>query len=704
MPRSREPTGAPRGRSPGCEFTVTDVFISYSRRDSVYVARLAGALRERGKEAWVDTEGLADGEVFPQALRSAIENADAFVPVISPDSTSSVHCGTEVDHAVRLGKRIVPVLLRPVPDEQLPTEIRERNWIPADAGDAADRLVRAVETDLDHVRAHTRWTARAVEWEQSGRDGSLLPRGSDLAAGESWLGSCGTQTDPAPTTAQRELLLTARRAQARRQRRLTTIVAVGLIVSLVLLVFALISRHSAQVARRTADDQRRTATAQALAARSAAAIPVSPRAALELARRAVTVQASATTMRALKQALDAQRLIAAPAAVQTGPSCEDPKPAYSPQSRQLALGSCNGTVRIVDADSGSSIRTLRIGGDASTIAYRPDGGQLAVLDRRTLRLVDPRTAAVAAVVSFPGDSRAEPTASATGIAFSPDGRQVAAITSGQRVILLDAGSRRARTVMRQAGGLGGVAFARNGRQLLVATRRGYVAVVDLRSSRETRRLSVPSQDRVQGLAVSPDGRQLAVGVQQFYSGGYGGYVQLWSTRSWRPETVRQRLDSDNPYTLTYTTDGKQLVIGTRHGAIETVPLTGTRPTFTATMSGTVRGMATAHRGEIAAIDRLGTVQMWRTSGPLQTTIVPPATVNDFADNGTDTEVDSARVGDSGAVLHFFTREGTRASGSPLIVARGGARADNLSEDGRLLLDAAEGRGRARPCGTFRAAA
>ena len=96
--------------------------------------------------------------------------------------------------------------------------------------------------------------------------------------------------------------------------------------------------------------------------------------------------------------------------------------------------------------------------------------------------------------------------------------------------------------------------------------------------------------------------------------------------------------------------------------------------------------------------------MWRTSGPLQTTIVPPATVNDFADNGTDTEVDSARVGDSGAVLHFFTREGTRASGSPLIVARGGARADNLSEDGRLLLDAAEGRGRARPCGTFRAAA
>ena len=347
---------------------MTDVFISYSRRDSVYVARLAGALRERGKEAWVDTEGLADGEVFPQALRSAIENADAFVPVISPDSTSSVHCGTEVDHAVRLGKRIVPVLLRPVPDEQLPTEIRERNWIPADAGDAADRLVRAVETDLDHVRAHTRWTARAVEWEQSGRDGSLLPRGSDLAAGESWLGSCGTQTDPAPTTAQRELLLTARRAQARRQRRLTTIVAVGLIVSLVLLVFALISRHSAQVARRTADDQRRTATAQALAARSAAAIPVSPRAALELARRAVTVQASATTMRALKQALDAQRLIAAPAAVQTGPSCEDPKPAYSPQSRQLALGSCNGTVRIVDADSGSSIRTLRIGGDASTIA------------------------------------------------------------------------------------------------------------------------------------------------------------------------------------------------------------------------------------------------------------------------------------------------------------------------------------------------
>jgi TIR domain len=154
---------------------MSDVFISYSRRDSGFVRRLARELEARGKQAWIDTEGIRDAEVFPAALRRAIESSDAFVFVISPDSVRSPFCQQEVERAVELNKRVVPLALREVSDEEIPEEIRVRNWIPAtDDGDldtSVERLVNALETDLEWEREHTRLTVKALEWEQAGPNG-----------------------------------------------------------------------------------------------------------------------------------------------------------------------------------------------------------------------------------------------------------------------------------------------------------------------------------------------------------------------------------------------------------------------------------------------------------------------------------------------------------------------------------------------------
>ena len=126
---------------------MADVFISYSRRDGEFVRRLVEALEARGKDVWVDTEGIRDAEVFPAALRAAVESSDGFVFVISPDSVISRFCEQEVDHAIELNKRIVPLLLEQVPDERVPQEVRVRNWIPVGDGDferGIDRLVQAL--------------------------------------------------------------------------------------------------------------------------------------------------------------------------------------------------------------------------------------------------------------------------------------------------------------------------------------------------------------------------------------------------------------------------------------------------------------------------------------------------------------------------------------------------------------------------------
>ena len=138
-----------------------DVFVSYSRRDGEFVRRLVDALGERGKQAWVDVEGIRDAEVFPERLRSAIEESDGFVFVISPDAVTSEYCEQEVEHALELNKRIVPLLLRPVADSDVPEGVRVRNWIPFTDGDGefepgVARVVEALETDLEWTKAHTR--------------------------------------------------------------------------------------------------------------------------------------------------------------------------------------------------------------------------------------------------------------------------------------------------------------------------------------------------------------------------------------------------------------------------------------------------------------------------------------------------------------------------------------------------------------------
>src|SRR5438067_9969598 len=145
---------------------MADVFVSYSRRDGAFVGRLVQALEARGKDVWVDVGGIRDAEVFPAALRTAVEQSDGFLFVISPESVASRYCEQEVAHALELNKRIVPLLYRTVPDDAVPEGIRVRNWIPIgeDGGfeEGMARAVDALETDLAWTKEHTRWLVKAI--------------------------------------------------------------------------------------------------------------------------------------------------------------------------------------------------------------------------------------------------------------------------------------------------------------------------------------------------------------------------------------------------------------------------------------------------------------------------------------------------------------------------------------------------------------
>src|SRR3954454_22463551 len=97
--KTKRPRGYARQQTRATRRTMPDVFISYSRRDSAFVGELADGLRSHGKNVWVDIDGLRDAEVFPVALRHAIEESDGFVFVISPSAVESAYCSREIADA-----------------------------------------------------------------------------------------------------------------------------------------------------------------------------------------------------------------------------------------------------------------------------------------------------------------------------------------------------------------------------------------------------------------------------------------------------------------------------------------------------------------------------------------------------------------------------------------------------------------------------
>jgi WD40 repeat protein len=254
---------------------MSDVFISYSRKDTAFVRNLHDALKVAGRESWVDWEGIPPSAEWMGEIQRAIESANTFVFVVSHHSAVSNVCRAEVEYAAEQGKRIVPVACAELEAATVPDAVARLNWIFFRPEDPFDErfatLLEALDTDLEHVRTHTRILVRARAWTDNQEDPSYLLRGGDLGTAEHWLEASQGKTPPV-TPLQSRYLAEGRRTQARRQRRLLTGVVVALAVSVALGVLAYVQRDAAIAARDEAEAQRRLAVARALATESELAV------------------------------------------------------------------------------------------------------------------------------------------------------------------------------------------------------------------------------------------------------------------------------------------------------------------------------------------------------------------------------------------------------------------------------------------------
>src|SRR4051794_25974571 len=98
-------------------FNMSDVMISYSRKDKVFVQRLNQALKDTGREVWLDWEDIPPTADWWSEIEAGIDAAHTFVFVVTPNSVRSSVCDQELDHASRNNKRIIPVMREEITEE-----------------------------------------------------------------------------------------------------------------------------------------------------------------------------------------------------------------------------------------------------------------------------------------------------------------------------------------------------------------------------------------------------------------------------------------------------------------------------------------------------------------------------------------------------------------------------------------------------------
>jgi len=88
-----------------------DIFISYSRKDSVHALELAERLRAGGMGVWIDQKGIVGAEQWATEIVQGIRACSTFIILLSPDSVISENVLKELSLASEKRKRILPVEL-----------------------------------------------------------------------------------------------------------------------------------------------------------------------------------------------------------------------------------------------------------------------------------------------------------------------------------------------------------------------------------------------------------------------------------------------------------------------------------------------------------------------------------------------------------------------------------------------------------------
>ena len=556
-------------------------FISYSHLDRAFALRLRDALGGSGKDAWLDENEIRGGERWSEELQRAIRMADAFLFLLSPHSAGSRECRAELDHALKLNKRILPLRVIETPLEALPQEVTAYQFIPSrrpfdeQFDDSLEQLITEIDTDRDWVREHTEWSEKAVQWERHRHDRSYLLAGSELEAAEGWRSRAAGKR-PGLSTLQSELIDASRQWTTRRLRRTRALVSVALAVAIALTAVAFVLRQQAVT-------EGQLAKAGELSAQSLLQLNTDPQLSLLLAARAARISETPAALDALRTAIPQNHLLRTFA---TRAPLLDAQ--WSADATMVATASQDGYARVYDTGTGALLRrfptsTFNLGG----VAFAQHDRSLLTWSAGAIRLWSLATGAL--VRSFSDSSLGQLTA----LQVSPSGTMMATAAgpgAGGAALLWSLDSVRPRHVLTRAGPRVAsitlpqtVAFSPDGRLVAGGSENGTATVWDTRTGRAVRylRLGSAAENRrrpyVSTLAFSPDGSRLLT-TQEDAAGD--GRTVIWKLGRWTTLVVpgtSSTWSPDGRYVASTLADGSAAVYDAVTGQQFSARLNGAVP-------------------------------------------------------------------------------------------------------------------------------
>jgi Cdc6-like AAA superfamily ATPase len=128
------------------------VYICHSRSDTDFVRKLSEALQEFGIRTRLNSEDVDSSVKQDTSDFLGIDEANAFLFVMSPEAVAAEFSTAELDYAFERNKNIIPVLRRTVDSESVPRSLASLQWVffrdEDDPYDAFQSLVRAIDPDV----------------------------------------------------------------------------------------------------------------------------------------------------------------------------------------------------------------------------------------------------------------------------------------------------------------------------------------------------------------------------------------------------------------------------------------------------------------------------------------------------------------------------------------------------------------------------
>ncbi|KZN44172.1 TIR domain-containing protein [Pseudoalteromonas luteoviolacea] len=178
-------------RPPETENDIYDVFISYGRRHSKeFAVQLRQSLIDQGYKVWLDTENIAIAVEFQQKIDEGIRYSHNFCFILSPHSVNSEYCQREIQTALKLNKRIIPIhhMDMGASESDIPEKLQKLNWMMFHCHrtytQTLSMLVNVLNQHTELLHPHCELLLYADKWVSS------LKGHEDLLYGKAMLNAC----------------------------------------------------------------------------------------------------------------------------------------------------------------------------------------------------------------------------------------------------------------------------------------------------------------------------------------------------------------------------------------------------------------------------------------------------------------------------------------------------------------------------------